>query len=131
MRSGSGSGASSASATAADPAALPRVTGPGPRASARPAPPTIRTMRSDEHPAGGAATGGEPDRAPMFQVVAGHPAHEEIAALAAALALKRAESIRAATPARPPAGGWADRRRQLRVAPVPGPDAWHRSGLPR
>lgn len=66
----------------------------------------------------------------MFRVVAGQPTDEEIVALAAALTVKRAESARAASPPRPLPGGWSDRRRQLRIPPVPGPAAWRRSSLP-
>ena len=87
-------------------------------------------MRNEERTAdpGGQASR---DTGPAFQVVAGHPTHEEVAALAAALTIKRAAAARQAAPARRPASGWADRRRQLRIAPAPGPGAWRRSAGPR
>jgi hypothetical protein len=67
-----------------------------------------------------------------FEVVAGHPSAEDLAALAVVLS---------AVLARPGAGagtgaaerthsGWADRSRLLGAPPRPGPDAWRRSARP-
>jgi hypothetical protein len=83
-----------------------------------------------EHGAG-APPGAQP---PLVRVVAGHPTPEEVAALAAALAARRAALARQASAtaaARPAVGGWSDRRRLLRMPPAPGPGAWRRSALPR
>jgi hypothetical protein len=66
-----------------------------------------------------------------FVVVAGHPAPEEIAALAAALTVKRAAAARQAASARPPASAWADRRHLMRSPLETGPSGWRRSALPR
>lgn len=69
---------------------------------------------------------------PLFRVVAGHPAEEEVAAVTAVLAAKLAAGT-AAPPAsqhRPAASAWSDRARQLRLPLSPGPDAWRRSAWP-
>ena len=94
-------------------------------------------MRNEEHRAGwggtraGATPGTRLGRPPLFQVVAGQPTPEEVAALTAALTVKRAAAARAAAQTRPAVRGWMDRRHRLRLPPAPGPGAWRRSGLPR
>ena len=66
-----------------------------------------------------------------IRVVAGHPTPEELAALAAALTVKRAAAARAAVPAARPRSAWADRARLVREPVAAGPDGWRRSALPR
>ena len=66
-----------------------------------------------------------------IRVVAGHPTHEELAALAAALTIKRAAAARAALPAPRPRSAWADRSRLVREPVAAGQDGWRRSALPR
>ncbi|WP_374224861.1 acyl-CoA carboxylase epsilon subunit [Paenarthrobacter sp. DKR-5] len=69
-----------------------------------------------------AAAGTTPDPA-LFSVVKGNPAEEELAALAAVVLSLAAEEEGAPAPAS--SRHWV-RRRQLRLAPVPGPGAWRR-----
>ncbi len=79
-------------------------------------------MVNEEPPAGAAD----------IRVVAGHPTHEELAALAAALTIKRAAAARAAAvPAPRPRSAWAGRGRLVREPVAAGPDGWRRSALPR
>lgn len=63
---------------------------------------------------------------PLFQVVAGNPTPEEVAALAVVLLGLRATDDGAAKPA--PHRSWI-RRSQLRLGPLPGPGSWRRSAL--
>ena len=97
-------------------------------------------MVNEEHRAGsdhdGAPAAGEdPAAQPMFHVVAGHPTHEEIAALAAALTVKQAAAAaaaaREAAAAPRPRSAWADRRRLVREPLMAGPNGWRCSALPR
>ena len=85
-------------------------------------------MPNEQREASAAPEAGvEPAAAPLFRVVAGQPTHEEVAALAAALAVKRAAAARQAAQTRPVPGRWAARSRLVRGPLEPGPDAWRRS----
>lgn len=75
-------------------------------------------------------TGPGPGGEPLFQVVAGEPTHEELAALAAALSVKRAAAARQAARARPAPSAWAARSGLVRSPLQPGQDAWRRSYYP-
>jgi acyl-CoA carboxylase epsilon subunit len=76
------------------------------------------------------ADGDQPPREPLLRVVRGDATPEEIAALAAVLVTRSADS-EACGPARSAPGFWSDRARQLRRPLAPGPGAWRRSALPR
>ena len=69
----------------------------------------------------------EPDAAPAFRVVAGHPSDEELAALVVVLT---AAATAPATPAPPPVSAWAAAARQGRPVLTPGPGAWVASARP-
>jgi acyl-CoA carboxylase epsilon subunit-like protein len=64
------------------------------------------------------------------EVVAGHPTHEEVAAIMAALTAVLEASRRHAQHRGRGASLWADRSRQLTAPPAPGADAWRRSARP-
>jgi hypothetical protein len=64
------------------------------------------------------------------EVVAGHPSHEEVAAIMAALSAVLAASRGDARRRGHGTSLWADRARQLTPPPAPGPDAWRRSARP-
>jgi hypothetical protein len=87
---------------------------------------------ADQGAPGSPGSPGSPGE-PRFQVVAGHPTDEEAAAVAAVLSVLagRAQAQADAAPAAAQRSVWADRRRMLLSAPVPGPGAWRRSALPR
>jgi Acyl-CoA carboxylase epsilon subunit len=72
-----------------------------------------------------------PDPAlPVLAVVKGSPAAEEIAALVAVLAARRAPAM---APAAPAASrfGWSSRSARLRVPVLASPGGWRASALPR
>jgi Acyl-CoA carboxylase epsilon subunit len=86
-------------------------------------------------PGGGARQGTCPASEPWFQVVAGRPSDEELAALTVALATVAADreresreltSARGARAAR----RWASRPQLLRTPLTRGPGAWRRSTRP-
>lgn len=87
-----------------------------------------RPMENGPAPARGPDA--DADGPPAFQIVAGRPTAEEVAAVAVALAAKFAAGAR---PLPPPArrANWSDHSRLLRPPPQPGPGAWRRSALPR
>jgi hypothetical protein len=87
-------------------------------------------MPNEEHPADAGPAAAGPPGEPLFQVVAGQPTHEEVAALAAALTARRAASARQAAAARPPASGWADREPLLRRQLTARPGGWRRCARP-
>ncbi|KRV46951.1 hypothetical protein AQ490_09285 [Wenjunlia vitaminophila] len=64
-----------------------------------------------------------------MNVVRGNPTPEELAALVAVVAAARARA--AAVPARGPVSVWAQRARNIRPVPHPGPAAWRSSAWPR
>lgn len=64
------------------------------------------------------------------EVVAGHPSHEEVAAIMAALSAVLEASRRSAQRRERRTSLWAGRARQLTAPPAPGPDAWRRSARP-
>ena len=66
------------------------------------------------------------ETAPMFQVVAGNPTPEELAALAVVVLGLQANDGGAPRPA---AHRTWIRRDQLRLGPQPGPGSWRRSSL--
>jgi acyl-CoA carboxylase epsilon subunit len=68
----------------------------------------------------------------LFQVVAGFPSDEELAALAVVLTTAMAAREREARglPSGRGACGWASRSRLLRTPLTPGPGAWRRSTWP-
>lgn len=63
---------------------------------------------------------------PLFQVVAGNPTPEEVAALAVVVLGMKGNDDDAGRPA--PSRAWI-RRNQLRLGPRPGPGSWRRSAL--
>ncbi|WP_309072346.1 acyl-CoA carboxylase subunit epsilon [Arthrobacter sp.] len=66
------------------------------------------------------------ENAPLFQVVAGNPTPEELAALAVVVLGLEENDDGDRTPA--PHRTWI-RRDQLRLGPRPGPGSWRRSAL--
>jgi Acyl-CoA carboxylase epsilon subunit len=75
----------------------------------------------------------EPGEGPLFSVVSGRPAAEDLAALTAVLAARlaaRQRALAAQAAARPARSAWLDRAALTRTPLRPGPGAWRRSGLP-
>ena len=73
------------------------------------------------------------DEAPLLRVVRGNPTDEELAALVAVVAARRAEvgADTAADARSMRASGWIDRSRALRGPHRPGPHGWRAAGHPR
>lgn len=70
--------------------------------------------------------------APLLRVVKGEPTEDELAALVAVVAARRAEAAsQAARRSRPRRrSAWGDLTRATRPVVRPGPDGWRRSALP-
>lgn len=69
---------------------------------------------------------------PLLRVVAGHPTPEELAALVAVIAARRAGAADAAAGSEPPQRtAWGDPRRVVRMTHHHGPGHWRRSAFPR
>lgn len=72
------------------------------------------------------------DGAPVLRVLRGTPTPEELAALVGVLVGRVAHAAASAgVHDAPVRSAWADRGALLGAAPVAGPGAWRRSGLPR
>ena len=67
---------------------------------------------------------------PLLRVVRGNPTHDELAALVAVVAARRAGAAEDTSSA-VPRSGWTDRSRALRGIHRPGPHGWRSAGLPR
>lgn len=70
--------------------------------------------------------GGEPEPEPLLRVVRGEPSPEELAALLAVVAARRADGAGEAAPFSGP--GWRGGPDRLRRVPMPGPAAWQLTG---
>jgi hypothetical protein len=86
-------------------------------------------------PSAGLRHGVSPSTEPWFQVVAGHPSDEELAAFTVVLTtlvadLERQHRELASARGPHPARGWASRPQLLRAPLAPGPGAWRRSARP-